>query len=513
MDLFVSGLAAFLDPAILLSTLIGVVAGIIVGLIPGFTITMGVILVLPFTFGMSPLQGIATMMGVAVGGASGGLISAALIGIPGTPSAMATTFDAFPMARKGEPGRALGLGTWASVFGGIIGWIVLALAAPPLADFGLKFGPWELFALVAFSITMIASLSGGALIKGLISGLLGMLLATIGADPVLGIPRFTLGNPELQPGFSGENFLPVLIGLFAFSQLMGDLERREGQSPTGMPRLPNARIPHLQVLCDIWHSKVVLLWSSLVGAWIGVVPAAGGSIANVLAYDQAKKVSRQPQKFGSGHHEGVIASEAGNNAVSAGDLVPMLALGIPGDAVTAVMLGALLIHGVQPGPLLLTDPRTSQLAYGVIVGYLFATVLTLLVQVWGMGLFVRLVYVPYHVLVPGILVLCGLGAFVLNNRLFDVWVLLGFGLLGYFLVKHGFELAPFIIGFLLGPIAEINVKRALQASSDPTLFLTRPISALLLLLAAAAVAYYFYVGLRSTRRQAPTAQPAAAADA
>lgn len=503
MDLLLAGLGAFLQPNVFLSTLAGVVAGIVVGLIPGFTITMGVILVLPFTFGMTPLQGIATMMGVAVGGASGGLIPAALIGIPGTPSAIATTFDAFPMSRKGEPGRALGLGTWASLFGGIIGWIVLAVAAPPLADFGLKFGPWELFALVAFSITMIASLSGESLTKGLIAGLLGMLLATIGTDPVLGIARFTLGNPDLEAGF---DFLPVLIGLFAFSQLMSDLERRPGEARHEVVRLANIRIPHLQVLRDIWNSKVVLLWSSIVGAWIGVVPAAGGSIANVLAYDQAKKVSRHREKFGTGHYEGVIASEAGNNSVSAGDLVPMLALGIPGDAVTAVMLGALLIHGVQPGPLLMTDPRTAQLAYGVIAGYLIATVLTLIVQFWGMRLFVRLVFVPYHVLVPGILVLSALGALVLNNRVFDIFVLLGFGILGYIMVKHEFPLASFVLGFLLGPLAEINIKRALQTSPDLTMFVTRPISALLLAFAALSVAYYFWVGVRRVRT--PAAEPA-----
>lgn len=503
MDLLLAGLGAFLQPNVFLSTLAGVVAGIVVGLIPGFTITMGVILVLPFTFGMTPLQGIATMMGVAVGGASGGLISAALIGIPGTPSAIATTFDAFPMSRKGEPGRALGLGTWASLFGGIIGWIVLAVAAPPLADFGLKFGPWELFALVAFSITMIASLSGESLTKGLIAGLLGMLLATIGTDPVLGIARFTLGNPDLEAGF---DFLPVLIGLFAFSQLMSDLERRPGEARHEVVRLANIRIPHRQVLRDIWNSKVVLLWSSIVGAWIGVVPAAGGSIANVLAYDQAKKVSRHREKFGTGHYEGVIASEAGNNSVSAGDLVPMLALGIPGDAVTAVMLGALLIHGVQPGPLLMTDPRTSQLAYGVIAGYLIATVLTLIVQFWGMRLFVRLVFIPYHMLVPGILVLSALGALVLNNRVFDILVLLGFGILGYIMVKHEFPLASFVLGFLLGPLAEINIKRALQTSPDLTMFVTRPISALLLAFAALSVAYYFWVGVRRVRT--PAAEPA-----
>lgn len=496
MDLLLAGLGAFLDPVVLLSTLVGVAAGIVAGLIPGFTITMGVILVLPFTFGMTPLQGIATMVGVAVGGASGGLIPASLIGIPGTPSSIATTFDAFPMARKGEPGRALGLGTWAGLFGGIIGWVILATVAPPLADFGLRFGPWEMFALVAFSITMIASLSGDSLLKGLIAGLLGMLLATVGTDPMLGIPRFTLGQPDIEAGF---DFLPVLIGLFAFSQLLTDLERKPGEARVPVVRLPNIRIPHPQVLRDIWKSKVVLVWSSLVGAWIGVVPAAGGSIANVLAYDQAKKVSRHRGKFGTGHYEGVIASEAGNNSVSAGDLVPMLALGIPGDAVTAVMLGALLIHGVQPGPLLMTDPRTSTLAYGVIAGYLVATILTVAVQFWGMRLFVRLVYVPFHVLVPGILVLSALGALVLNNRVFDILVLFGFGILGYVLVKHGFPLAAFVLGFLLGPLAEINLKRALQTSSDLTMFVTRPISAVLLALALASIVYYFWVGYRRMR--------------
>jgi putative tricarboxylic transport membrane protein len=507
-----AGLGAFLDPAVLRSTLVGVVAGIVVGIIPGFTVTMGVILVLPFTFYMTPLEGIATMMGVAVGGASGGLISSCLIGIPGKPSSVATTFDGFPMSRKGEPGRALGLGTWASLFGGLIGWVVLALLAPPLAEFGLKFGPWEMFALVAFSITMVASLSGTSLVKGVIAGLLGMLAATIGNDPQLAIPRFTFGNPELEPGFYGENFLPVLIGVFAFSQLLGDLEKRD------VPRarvvgLTGMRIPHLQVLRDIWRSKVVLLWSSLVGAWIGVVPAAGGSVANLLAYDQAKKVSRHREKFGTGHYEGVIAAEAANNSVSAGDLVPTLALGVPGDAVTAVMLGALLIHGVQPGPLLMTDPRTSQLAYGVIVGYLFATIATLLIQFWGMRLFVRIVLVPYHVLVPGILVLAALGALALNNRIFDMWVLFGFGLVGWFLVKHGFELAPFILGVLLGPLAEINIKRALQTSPDLTMFLTRPISAILLSLAVVSVVYYFWVGYRRVRgeRTGRSAPPPAAA--
>ena len=501
MEHFLAGAAAFLQPHVLGFTVIGIVAGIIVGLIPGVTITMGVILVLPFTFGMDPLQGIATMVGVAVGGASGGLISATLIGIPGTPSAMATTFDGFPMARRGQPGRALGLGTWASLVGGLLGWIVLVLAAPPLAELGVRFGPWEYFALIVFSLTSIASLAGSSLTKGLIAACLGLLLATVGVDPVLGASRFTFGNPQLDSGFE---FLTVLIGLFAFSQLMTDLERRKELAQVERLQSIDLRIPTIQVWRDLWRSKLVVLWSSIVGIWIGIVPAAGGSIANVLAYEQSKRMSKHPEEFGHGATDGVIASEASNNSVSAGDLVPTLALGVPGDAVTAVMLGALLIHGVQPGPLLMVNHAT--LAYGVIFGYLVATILTLIIQLGGMRLFVRLVHIPYDIMVPGILVLCGLGSYVINNRLFDVWVLLGFGLLGYFMVKHGFELTPFILGFLLEPLAESNIKRALQTNPDLTVFVTRPMSGFLLLLAALTVAYYFYRGFRAHRAAAQPAE-------
>lgn len=499
-DSLVVGFQAALDPRILMFTAAGVLAGILIGLIPGLTITMGVILVLPFTFGMEPLEGITTMMGVWVGGASGGLVASCLLGIPGKPSAVATTFDGFPMARNGEPGRALGLGTWASLFGGIIGWIFLATLTPLLADAGLKFGPWEFFSLIAFSITIIASLSGDSLVKGLMAGLLGMLLATVGIDPMLAIPRFTVGPQDLEAGF---DFLTVLIGLFAFSQLMTDLERKGDGEQVERISAPNIRIPTFQVLRDIWHSKVVMIWASLVGLWIGIVPAAGGAVANVLAYDQAKKVSKNREKFGTGYHEGIIASEAGNNSVSAGDLVPTLALGIPGDAVTAVMLGALLIHGLNPGPLLMSTQPV--LAYGAIIAYLVATIITCFIQLGLMKLLVRLILVPKHVLVPGIFVMSALGALVLNNRLFDIWVLFGFGLVGYFLVKHDFDLPPFVLGFLLEPIAEINIKRALQTDSDLTLFLTRPMSAVFLLAAAASVAYYFRIGYKRARARGPAA--------
>ncbi|HEX9014996.1 MAG TPA: tripartite tricarboxylate transporter permease [Chloroflexota bacterium] len=505
-DYLALGFQTAFEPGMLLYTTLGVLAGIIIGLIPGLTITMGVILVLPFTYGMQPAEGLTTMMGVWVGGASGGLISSCLLGIPGKPSAVATTFDGFPMARNGEPGRALGLGTWASLFGGIFGWFFLATLTPILADIGLKFGPWEFFALIAFSITIIASLSGESLVKGLISGLLGMLLATVGLDPMLSIPRFTFGMPDLYPGF---DFLTVLIGLFAFSQLLTDLEKTRNPEQVERIENPDTRIPTIRVLKDIWNNKVGMIWASLVGLWIGIVPAAGGAVANVLAYDQAKKVSKHPEKFGTGYHEGIIASEAGNNSVSAGDLVPTLALGIPGDAVTAVMLGALLIHGLNPGPLLMsTQPR---LAYGLICAYLIATVLTLVIQLGLMRVLVKLVMLPKDVLMPGILVMCALGAFVLNNRIFDIWGLFGFGLIGYFLVKHDFDLPPFVLGFLLEPIAEINLKRALQTNSDLSQFLTRPMSGVFILLAVLSVVYYFYVGWKHTRQEAAAPTPSQSA--
>ena len=473
------GLQAITDPSILIATTVGVVAGIIAGLIPGFTILMGVILVLPFTYGMPALQGIATMMGVFVGGNSGGLISACLIGIPGTPSSVATTFDGFPMARNGEPGRALGLGTWASFFGSLIGWVLMVTVTPTLADFGLKFGPWEFFSLIAFALTIIASLSGKSLVKGLIAGLLGMLLATVGVDPMLSIPRFTMGNTNVESGF---DFLPMLIGLFAFSQLMKDLEVTDLAGKMERVLVKDITVPTLRILKDIWHSKIGMIWAILVGVWIGIVPAAGGSIANVLAYDQMKRLSKNKDKYGTGYHEGIIASEAGNNACSAGACIPMLALGIPGDAVTAVMLGALLIQGLQPGPMLMsTQPK---LAYGAIMAYLAATILMLLIQANGMKLFARLVLVPKEVLVPGILVMCTMGAFVLNNRIFDMWVMFFFGLVGYLMRKMDYPPAPMVLALVLGPMVEMSLRQSLTISHGSlTIFFTRPISATLTVIA------------------------------
>jgi putative tricarboxylic transport membrane protein len=461
---------------------IGTLAGLIGGALPGVTITMTIIIVLPFTFGLDPLAGLAAMIGVYVGGESGGLVTASLLGIPGTPSAVATTFDGFPMSRRGEPGRAVWLGTWASFIGGLLGAVFLITATVPLAKFALQFGPWEYFSLFVFALSMVAGLTERSLLKGFLSGALGLVITVIGTDPIMAVPRFTLGSEFLKSGFQ---FLPVLIGVFAFAQIMTDLERMgAGGKPVSIDT-PSLAVSHLSVIWEILKRPFLLLWSTVIGLLIGVLPAIGGSAASVMAYDQAKKFSRHPEKFGTGVPEGIIASEAANNANVAGSLVTIMAFGIPGDAVTAVMLGAMIIHGIQPGPLFMTqEPR---IAYGIFAAYLLAHPVMMVLQWLLARVYLRIVQVPKALLVPVILVLCVIGAYALNNTVDNVYALLLFGLLGYALVKFDFPLAPLILGVILGDQIEVNLVRALMTDSDPWLFLTRPISGAMLALSVVSV--------------------------
>jgi putative tricarboxylic transport membrane protein len=480
---------------------IGTLAGLIGGALPGVTITMTIILVLPFTFGLDPLQGLAAMVGVYVGGESGGLVTASLIGIPGTPSAVATTFDGFPMAKAGQPGRAIWLGTWASFIGGILGAVFLIGATVPLARFALQFGPWEYFSLFVFSLSMVAGLTEHSLLKGLLAGALGLVITIIGSDPIMAVPRFTLGSEFLRGGFQ---FLPVLIGLFAFAQIMTDLERMGGGPAAGSVRAPSLAVSHLAVIGEIVRRPFLMLWSTFIGLLIGVLPAIGGSAANVMAYDQAKKFSRHPERFGTGTPEGIIASEASNNANVAGSLVTIMAFGIPGDAVTAVMLGAMIIHGIQPGPLFIT--QQPKVAYGIFAAYILAHPVMLVLQWILARAYLRVVQVPKAILIPNILVLCVIGAFALNNVMDNVYVLLLFGVLGYALVKFRFPLAPLILGVILGDQIEINLVRALMTDADAWLFLTRPISGAMLALSVASVALALWQHRRQYGRTALEAE-------
>jgi len=494
IELISLGFREILHPYPLLLIFVGTTWGIVVGSIPGFTITMGVALTLPLTFGMTSIQGLSVMLGVMVGGFAGGQISGILLGIPGTPSSIATVFDGHPMAKRGEPGKALCLGVWASFFGGLIGAIVLMFFTPPLANIALKFGPWEFFSLIVFGLTIIASLSGKSLVKGIMGGVLGLIAGTFGCDPITGIPRFSFGLHQLEAGFP---FLPILIGLFAFSQLMGSLEEKEGTSK-GLVSNANLSFSSLKAIKTILLQPINLIRSSLIGVFVGALPGTGGGISNIMSYDQATKASRHPEKFGTGIPDGVIASEAANNGTGGGVLIPAMALGVPGDPISAIMLGALILHGIQPGPLLIVE--FPDLVYGIFVAFFIAHFFMLFVQLYGIRLFVRLITVPLYILVPSILVFCAVGSFSIENRFFDIWVLFIFGLLGYLMVKFRFPLAPLILGVILGPIAETNLRRALMINNDYTLFFTRPISVAFLMLGVISLLYPFYQRYRRRKK-------------
>jgi putative tricarboxylic transport membrane protein len=495
LEIILQSATSILEPKIFLAMSTGILAGLIGGAIPGITITMTVILVLPFTFGMDPLQGIATMIGVYVGGESGGLVSASLLGIPGTPSAIATTFDGYPMAKNGEPGRSVWTGIWASLLGGLLAGIPLVIGATQLARLALNFGPWEYFSLFILTLSVVGALTEGSIIKGLISGALGLLITTIGTDPIMSIPRFTFGFDFLQAGFA---FLPVLIGLFAFSQLMQDLDSRGAGVRVQSSANFNLSVSHLKVLKDIVSQPFNLIWSTLVGLWIGILPAVGGSAANILAYDQAKKFSKHPEKFGTGISDGIIASESANNANIGGSLITMMAFGIPGDAVTAVMLGALIIHGIQPGPLFVT--ANVKVAYGMLAAYFIAHLVTVVIEAISLRVFIKVITVPLNTLVPVVLVFCVVGSYALNNIMENVYTFLIFGLMGYLMMKCGFPLAPMVLGVILGDHIEINLIRAIMTDANPWLFLTRPISGTLLALAVLSFVLAIYQQRRHQKK-------------
>ena len=500
-DLLAAGIADVAQVKYLLPLLLGTLVGVIGGALPGVTITMTIIVVLPFTFGLDALQGLAAMVGVYVGGETGGLITAILLGIPGTPSAIATTFDGHPMAQRGEPRRAIWLGVWASCFGGLLGGLFLIATTEPLARFALRFGPWEFFSLFILALSMVAGLVEASLLKGLLAGALGLVVTVLGNDPILGTPRLTLGLSVLEGGVP---FLPVLIGVFAFAQIMTDVEKMgsAAAAATELRTIAGRAVSQLKVIAEILSRPFLLLWSSAIGVLIGVLPAVGGSAANMIAYDQAKKFSKRPQEFGSGIPEGIIASESSNNANVAGSLVTIMAFGIPGDAVTAVMLGALTIHGIQSGPLFIS--QNPQLAYGIFAAYLLAHPIMLIIIALGMRWMMRVVTVPQAALFPVVLVLCVIGAFALTNTMSNVYILAAFGVLGYAMAKYAFPLAPFILGAILGDQIEINLVRALMTNDNAWLFFTRPISGALLALSVVSIVAALWQHQRFVRRAAAT---------
>ena len=502
MEALILGFKGIMNFATLFYMLVGTIVGIVAGAIPGFTVVMALIIMLPFTFVMCPVDGIATLVAACVGGLSGGLITAILIGIPGTPSAVATMFDGYPMAQKGKGAEALGIGIYASFFGTIISTLILILLAPQVIGLALKFGPWEYFSLAAFSLTIIASLTGDSLVKGLMAGMFGLLISTIGMDLISGHVRLTFGLYLLRAGMP---FLVVLIGLFAFSRLLSECEQSNftcGEGAAGAD-VNSIRVKPLDTLIATLKQPINLIRSSFIGTLIGALPGPGASISNILAYDQAKKWSKTPELFGTGHAEGVVATEAGNNSAMGGAIIPLIAFGLPGDSLTAILLGALMIHGVKPGPLLMqTKP---ELVGGIFAALFVGSILMLLVQMFGIKLLVKIAVIPKYLLIPSVLSLCVVGSFVLNNRLSDVYVLALMGVVGYVLIKTKIPLPPIILGAIIGPMAEINLRRAIMTDPSWSLFVTRPISVTFLALGLLSVAICLWQRSKSKKRESAAA--------
>ena len=496
LDLFFQGFEAVLTLKIFGLVLFGTLVGIVFGAIPGLTSTMAVALFLPITYSLGAAAGISLLVALFIGGTSGGLISAILLKIPGTPSSVATTWDGGPMMEKGQGAKALGLGVVFSFLGTIIGILALVFIAPTLAKVALRFGPHEYFGIAIFSLTLIASLSSGSMIKGVFSGVIGFMFATVGIAPVDATPRFTFGYVELNGGFE---ILTVLIGIFAISEIIKvaeDLkfEKQASIAPVSMRNIKGFGFSMVEFFEQKWN----FLRSSLIGIGIGILPGIGAGTSNILAYVAAKKQSKTPELFGKGINDGVVASETANNAGIGGAMIPLLTLGIPGDAVTAMMLGGFMIHGIQPGPLLFMSQ--GPLVYTIFAALIVSSIMMLVCEFYGMRIFVKLLAIPKHILMPIILVLCVVGAFGLGNRVFDIWTILIFGLLGYGFVKFEVPQAPFIIGFILGPMAETNLRRGLMMSDGNFMaFLTSPISGTFIGLAIASIIWH---GIQVIRKKA-----------
>jgi len=478
------GLSGAMEWGVFLAALIGVAIGIIIGVLPGLGPPVAISLAIPMTYSLDPLLGMAVMLGIYKGGTYGGSISAILINTPGTPAASATVIDGYALAKQGKAGKALDIALYASVFGDAFSIMLLCVIAQPIAAMACKFGPVELFSLLFFAMTIIAGLAGKSMAKGLISACLGLAFCMVGIDPVVGLPRFTFGATFLEAGI---NVIPLIVGLFAISEMMQQVAT--GISLTGgMNIAGSSRNPedNHATLADIKRCLPVFFQGSCIGAAIGALPGTGAATAAFITYGVAKKRSKHPEEFGNGALEGVAAPEAGNNAVCGGALIPMLTLGIPGDVVTAVLMGALMLHGINAGPSVFTEHR-------VFVFTLFGMLLVSILMLLLLGKIAvracrRLAELPQVYISTVVILLCIAGTYAVSSMISDVWLMLLFGVVGFALLQLDIPLPPFIIAFILAPKMEQSLRQALLISDgNPIVMLTHPISAFFLFLALFAI--------------------------
>lgn len=492
LSMFAEGFSQIMEPQIMLLCLAGVILGIFFGASPGMTSSMGIALILPVTYGMDIIHGMAILLGIYIGSISGGLITAILINIPGTPASVATTFDGHPMAERGEGGRAIRVGTLYSLLGGLFSLVILFAISPVLAKWALRFSYEEYFAIGVLSLTLIASLSGGSVIKGAISALIGILFTTVGMAPVDTVRRFTFGIRDLDAGFK---LLPLMIGVYAVMEVIKAADAASQEEMTVLSYKSKGLGVSGKEFREQFRNFLV---SAGIGTGIGILPGLGAAISNLIAYSVSKNTSKHPEQYGTGCIDGLIASETANNAVSGGAMIPLLTMGIPGDAGTAMLLAAFMLHGITPGPLLFSSH--GHVIYAMFAILIIANVMMFVVQLYGLPGFLKLLMIPRNILLPVVMVLASVGAFAMNNRVFDVWSIFLFALVGYGLSKFEFPPAPVVLGFVLGPIIELNFRRGMMSSyGNFAAFFTRPISGTVLVLTLLILAYQFLAGFRKRK--------------
>ncbi len=506
MQMLFGAFAEILTTNLFFYSLLGVVAGIVVGALPGLSATMGVAILTPLTFWLEPAQGMAVLLGVYNSAIWAGGITAILINTPGTPASIAQTFDGYHFVKNGKIGLALSVNTIYSVVGGLFGSLVLTIAAFPVARFALRFGPPEMFALALFGLTMMISVSGTKLINGLFAGFLGLLISTIGLDPMHGMPRFTFGNVNL---LSGIPFVVALVGMFGVGEVLYQLSERRARNrsfagdadTSGILKDLGRWLPTRE---ELRESNLAVFLSCVISTIIGAIPGAGGDIASIVCWQQAKQMSKKPEEFGKGSYTGLAVASLANNGVIGGAMTTMMTLGIPGDGVTAILIGSLMMYGMQPGPRLFVEqaPFVYRIMALMFVGYLMILVLGMLTA-RASAVILKLKQEYVWLAVIGF---CILGSFAINNSVFDVIVMFIAGLVGFIFKKADIPLGPFILALLLGPIAESNYRRSLALSQgDMSIFFTRPITVVLLVLAILSLVWQPVRDLMKRRREAKAA--------
>lgn len=489
MDQILEVLSLFLSVENILMIALGVLIGVVIGAIPGLTATMAVALALPFTFGMEPVTAILLLVGIYKGGMYGGSITAILIRTPGSPASASTLLDGYPMAQKGEAKKALSMALYASCIADFISNLSLIFLAGYLAKLALNFGPPEYFWLICFSLTIIISVSGDSVMKGLIAAALGVTLALVGMDPVYGTERLTFGNFNLMDRI---NFIPLLIGLFAIPEIL------EFYLSRAREHIQTAVAGADMTWQELKRSMRTIIRGSFIGVIIGAIPGTGATAASFISYSEARRNSPNRENFGKGEIEGVAAAESGNNAVAGATMIPLLSLGIPGDVITAIILGAFMIHGLTPGPILFQE--NMNLIYALFCGIMLSSIVLFGTGKLAIRYFSRIADVPKQILFPIVLMFCIYGAYAVNNSTFDIAVMLVFGLLGFIFNRTGFAAAPFLIGFILGPMLEDNFRRSLLISNNSfDVFVRGPIDWFFIALTVLSLGFALHRYIKSLR--------------